>query len=166
MPMMFDSCLVLLWYFIVSDGFLSATLQKVSWYGSCVLWLFLRPGGDPRMQPICSSWTRLFVASLTIFLTIPGESVHLRPFTFFIIALTVISGMLNHLCIYLYPLAVFSWPISICFFWIYSYFVIHHHEKSQRDFACLWPHFNSQVKQEVMEWHKIVSFLFPFEYVK
>ena len=42
-------------------------------------------------------------------------------------------------------------------FLIRQFFSFFHADDLQRDFACLLPHFYTLVKQEVKEWHSIVS---------
>ena len=50
---------------------------------------------------------------------LPGKFVTI-PYVLclFIIAITVLSGMFNHVCMFLYLLPNFWWLITICVFWI------------------------------------------------
>ena len=100
------------WIWLLSKSFLGATL--LIW--SLLVWMWclmvdfetLWPQNTPK---VCSTWTGVlgfFFASLAIFLTVRGDNMHLCPlpgkfatipdvWNFVIIALTVVSGMFNHL---------------------------------------------------------------------
>ena len=62
-----------------------------------------------------------------------------------------VSGMFNHLCIFLYPMPNLWLSTTIC---LLNWHVFSHAGGWQRDFAC---HFYTLVKLLVMEWYNIVS---------
>ena len=94
--------------------------QRGCGYGGGVWWYFLKPG-DPKMPPRPAIFFILgdFVASLTILLSILGGNMQLRPLpmrfstvpyllNFFIIALTVLSGIFNSISITFYLYGAFN----------------------------------------------------------